>query len=528
VAIALFATWAIVAITIIVAWPSLNTRKGARIAALTGALVLCLIHQLVFSTLAEDAFISFRYALNLTEGHGLVFNQGEHVEGYSNFLWIILIAVPHALTNVDIIGTARALGILATLGCVVAAYTLTTRITAHPRAGILAAVLTAAASSLAAYGPSGLETPLFALLVLVAAITLQAGRPALTGVLVALATMTRPDGALIAAVLAVWLLTTAPRAIPRYLAGAAALLLPWTAWRLAYYGYLLPNAVAAKSGADLGWQLSVGAQYFLGFAVAAISLLVLVPPAIIILARSDAPAILWLLFALAGMQILFFVATGGDWMPAWRFFAPAMPLLAVGVAGASAFVRPGRWIPALAAAAIVPLLAMSVWNPKMKPVIDQWRQQVHDLAAIGAWLHRTMPPGTVVSTFANGALSYQAGTGLTVIDQLGLTDEHIARHGERHAEGTVGHLAYDYGYVVHTRKPAIVFVTGSGFDKRPTCAVLPVLRKYYAGVSFSDRATGGWTVAYLRKDRAHALARELAADPLFQRHPCPRASHPAD
>ena len=40
----------------------------------------------------DDAFISFRYAENLSEGKGLVFNEGERVEGYSNFLWTLWIA----------------------------------------------------------------------------------------------------------------------------------------------------------------------------------------------------------------------------------------------------------------------------------------------------------------------------------------------------------------------------------------------------------------------------------------------------
>ena len=42
--------------------------------------------------LTDDAFISFRYARNLLEGHGLVFNPGERVEGYSNFLWVLELA----------------------------------------------------------------------------------------------------------------------------------------------------------------------------------------------------------------------------------------------------------------------------------------------------------------------------------------------------------------------------------------------------------------------------------------------------
>ena len=37
----------------------------------------------------DDAFISFRYARNLLEGHGLVYNPGEYVESYSNFLWVL-------------------------------------------------------------------------------------------------------------------------------------------------------------------------------------------------------------------------------------------------------------------------------------------------------------------------------------------------------------------------------------------------------------------------------------------------------
>ena len=42
--------------------------------------------------LCDDAFISFRYVRNLLAGHGLVFNPGEYVEGYTNFLWILELA----------------------------------------------------------------------------------------------------------------------------------------------------------------------------------------------------------------------------------------------------------------------------------------------------------------------------------------------------------------------------------------------------------------------------------------------------
>src|SRR5690242_17979411 len=41
-----------------------------------------------------DAFISMRYARNLALGHGPVFNPGERVEGYTNFLWTLILWIP--------------------------------------------------------------------------------------------------------------------------------------------------------------------------------------------------------------------------------------------------------------------------------------------------------------------------------------------------------------------------------------------------------------------------------------------------
>ena len=43
----------------------------------------------------DDAFISLRYAFNLLHGDGLVWNPGQPpVEGYTNFLWTLLLTIP--------------------------------------------------------------------------------------------------------------------------------------------------------------------------------------------------------------------------------------------------------------------------------------------------------------------------------------------------------------------------------------------------------------------------------------------------
>jgi hypothetical protein len=41
---------------------------------------------------SDDAYISYRYARNLSRGLGLVFNPGEKVEGYSNLLYVLLVS----------------------------------------------------------------------------------------------------------------------------------------------------------------------------------------------------------------------------------------------------------------------------------------------------------------------------------------------------------------------------------------------------------------------------------------------------
>src|SRR5262249_1274652 len=66
-------------------------RSGATAAA-AAILILGLTHIFILGFVCDDAFISYRYGANLAHGLGPVYNPGERVEGYSNFLWMILSA----------------------------------------------------------------------------------------------------------------------------------------------------------------------------------------------------------------------------------------------------------------------------------------------------------------------------------------------------------------------------------------------------------------------------------------------------
>ena len=151
----------------------------------------------------DDAYISFRYAENLSQGHGLVFNVGERVEGYSNLLWILILA-PFARR--DLTPVAEILG----LGCCISTLLLAVwglRRVLRVQSGAAAAfvaLLLASSGYFAAWSVAGMESGLHALLLLAAwlrgAIEFQAEKPKrpLSALLFGALAMTRPEGALVA------------------------------------------------------------------------------------------------------------------------------------------------------------------------------------------------------------------------------------------------------------------------------------------------------------------------------------------
>jgi hypothetical protein len=130
-----------------------------------------LIHALSYNYVVDDAYISFRYARNLTEGRGLVFNPGERVEGYTNFLWVLVIALGIGLRS-DPVGLAKTLCFGFGLISMVTVYYYYGRV--YLRRGwdrLVPAGLMAVSPPLAVWALGGLETTMFAFLITAAVLT---------------------------------------------------------------------------------------------------------------------------------------------------------------------------------------------------------------------------------------------------------------------------------------------------------------------------------------------------------------------
>ena len=215
--------------------------------------------------LTDDAFISFRYARNLLEGHGLVFNPGERVEGYSNFLWVLELAAIWRVLGVAPEDAARWLSVGFTAGTLGALGWWVYRLPWLRNRGLvgwMALGLVCSSATFAVWtSAGGLETRQFTFFIVVAVVCLSLYRGGRAGLLAASfslagAALTRPEGPLIAVCCFGWFVAQrmadvkGVRADWRGLAYLAApfviLVAAHFLFRYAYYGEWLPNTYYAK------------------------------------------------------------------------------------------------------------------------------------------------------------------------------------------------------------------------------------------------------------------------------------------
>ncbi len=429
--------------------------------------------------MVDDAYISFRYARNLVRGEGLVFNPGERVEGYTNFLWTVLIAGGMA-AGAEPEPVAETLAFLAAAGSLVLLAGLGQRLLRGPLAlpaTLLPPLLFAALGSEARHVVSGMETLLFVFLVLAAFSVLLwrwhgeeapanglAPHPpgprlrevSVSGVLFSLATMTRPEGAMFTAIGGlIVLLGPCPgatevgagqavgvrarlRATATFAGSFVALFGPFTAWRVAYYGHLFPNTFYAKVAGPLpevvarGWT-SLGrimAEWPV-WPVLVAAVLALLP-----IHRALRKSGVW--FWLAGVVLttwVSFVLVGGDFLAFFgpRMLMPALPfallLAAEGIRRVATAWRPKSvgWLMMSAALVAFPLYTLvRPWPAPGGPLGGL--ASLHQMFdGISAWLLEASSTPALLAAPGIGVIPYE--TDWPTLDMFGLTDEHIAHDG---------------------------------------------------------------------------------------------------
>lgn len=486
----------------------------------------------------DDPWITFRYAQNVVAGHGWVFNPGEALEGYSNFLWVVFSMVAH-FANLEPLGIARVLSWVSVAGlfgflCFGEGWFRSADEEDDRGLGWgTGTMILATCYPLAVWTMGGLETVFYAVSVCLYALFLarvwQTGRfrmGVICGGMLLAVSLTRPEAPMMAAPLLLAILlewknldrrTALLSALAVFLSGY----IIYTTWRIITFGTIIPNTVTAKVGGGVFTSFANGILYFFRYfnggplillAMAAMTLLFSLPhlfrPKNLIL--RDRLALC--LGSLVVMQLVFALAVGGDWMPAGRFFVPLLAPMCLLVGMLI------RRRPVVVKAFIVLFFVMSgLYHTKANKELNWYRWAakkqggdllVAPLIKTGMVLKERCDGNNraVLAATEAGVMPYYSG--LRFIDMLGLVDAHIAA-----LPGGL-HEKFDAEYVLG-RKPDYIVIqlteTEEGlvptWDSDRSVYEHPNFVRDYQMISRQSRALPtnrwemkwGWLVLYERK-----------------------------
>ncbi len=436
--------------------------------------------------LLDDAMISMRYAHNLIRGHGLVYNPGgQPVEGYTNLIWVLYMAVLHLLP----LAQSKLSVLVQASGAVLMMVNLyvTARI-ADEAFGCSKAVTAGAVLLTALYLPlnmwawQGMEVSLATLVVTLAAwMTLRVrrgqGDVRWLFLLLAFSTLIRMDMVVPTLAILLFLVWDQPdrrsQTLTWGLGLLAIFLVAQTGFRLAYYGDWLPNTYYLKmTGYPLTGRIGRGMEVFFRMLTEAWVIPFLLPFALLAFERSRRSVLLLWLFV---SQCAYSMYVGGDvweWYGgANRFVSLAMPVFFVSVSYAlwqltERLVRRRRLVVFGVAIALFVVAfncrgdlsgvsRLALLEPPLHHIDNE--NMVRRAQLIETL---TTPQASIGVTWA-GIVPYL--TDRPVVDLLGKTDRHIAhgpvqrdfRSGQL-SEFLPGHNKWDYAYSFGELKPDMV------------------------------------------------------------------------
>lgn len=422
----------------------------------------CMARAMQLAWLSDDGFISFRYAQNLAEGRGLVYNAGEYVEGYTNLLWTLALAGFMRLgAQPEIMSHVLGIGCWLAQAALLAWWSWRRAALDGSRYLPLAAALTLVLEDQQRWASGGLETSMFGLfsswgLLLLAVEVPNRRRQLFAALLLGLATLTRPDGVLFCALGVAYALVARPGAswrrrvldsamvaVPLAIIGACLV-----TFKLSYYGDIFPTAFYAKSALN---EYASQGLYYVGlfvqrnwFMVPCVALLLWSARAN--LARLVTP-VNGLLLAAFAMFTFYVIHSGGDFMYARRLM-PVLPflwllleaLLGCVTRRALAF---GLLLVTLVASALPSNPFATKERALLRGIANEWAFYPKDYVAFcrnrGEFLHRVLGDRPVRAVYSNSLamLAYYSRLPY-LVEYSGLTQYSVAKKRVEE-RGRVGH-----------------------------------------------------------------------------------------
>lgn len=405
--------------------------------------------------LGDDAMISMRYARQFAMGNGLVWNPGERVEGYTNFLWTLYMALVHLLP-VPLSRTSLVV-MLTNIALAAATVPALIRFTRALGGSMIVAALVVAGFVLNRnemyWATAGFETALLTLLFVTAAYHVveesQNQSPTLlTALAIAAVALVRADALLLSGLLyALWLLPNL-RQQRVWIYAALSLLMIGASivFRYLYYGDWLPNTAYLKT-ANWDNRYESGLRYLLGF-VAQYGVVIGFAAVGACLTKRAANRY-WLL-AVAAFA-LYVVYAGGDVFEEFRFFLPVIPVLvALAFVGIDHLRRSNMLKVGLG---VLCLMSLPLVIPGYRQLLTPREAEISNLEIALRLRDQTPPDSRIADTWA-GVVPYFSER--YAVDLLGKSDRYIAHLKPFPGAMAPGHNKFDYTYSLTIHQPDYV------------------------------------------------------------------------
>jgi arabinofuranosyltransferase len=433
----------------------------------------------------DDAYISFRYGKNLMSGNGLVYNSGEYVEGYTNFLWTIMTAPFTKIQSIDISIFTLSIGLIISVFNIYLLLLISRQFSYlyNYKAKlfvVLPVLLFVLDDSIAFWAIGGMEFPLYILFILSAVyyyfkLDEKRANVYFLSMFLMLITMTRPEGNMIFVLTLFHLIVNWKKVtdfrfkLLTILYLYFVFLILYYGFKYIYYGQLLPNTFYAKGVTDLSMNLLLGIKYLalcIGTRLYIFIFILFIPFKKVF---KDFKQSFLLLFSFA--YVLYLIAVGGDWMFANRFFVPIIPvfylLSAIGIASAVKKIeiwftlsneRKDKLVNAgvvlICSLLFIVTLASLEYNQLI--IKDENYKYEMQWAKFGQWLKMNVSPSTIIASGPAGKIPYYSE--LYTIDMWGLNNDYIAKTRSKRLQA--GHKKFDFEYVLGLNPEFIIGYAG--------------------------------------------------------------------
>lgn len=437
-----------------------TNRVSFAFVVLVAVLVFVVCSHIMMPYVPDEAYIGFRYAEHLADGAGLRFNKGESpIEGYGNFLWVLMCAGVHK-SGRDLPDAMPWAGVVFGVLNVFVLGVIFRRRGHDGLQMILPLLVFASAGPFVAYAASGLEAPLFSLLLLLTVMMLDsvlAGGGMVSYLLVAglgvLLALCRHEGIVVFPLVVLWLVLCIGRsgrasnvrlrkkALWSAIGIFSMSIVLYHVWRVSYFGAWMPTTFGDRfGGGDLFWTwLKNLRAYFVmqgndflpsGYRYVALLLLgavgLSVSRADTVRKRSDQ-----LVFCLVCVLVLLYV-NFTDPMPGMRYHSVLIgliliPAIHVQLRAAETIEHASRRSAILRViGAFVAVLVLGCsWLAEVRMGTSRVEDGNRECStALGKWFREVLPPETRLAAGVVGALSYYTGFETLDIDVTPVVSRH--------------------------------------------------------------------------------------------------------